>query len=61
MRDIVTALGLVLIIEGLAIAAWPGLVRRVYEVTMRLGVWRMRLVGLVVVAIGFGLVAFVRS
>lgn len=61
MRDFVTALGLVLVIEGLAIAAWPGLVRRAYELTMRLGAWRLRLAGLAAVAAGVGVVALARS
>lgn len=60
MRDIGTAIGLVLVLEGLMFAAWPGLARRAHEMAQRLGPWRIRLAGMLAVAAGVGVVAFVR-
>lgn len=55
-----TAIGLVLVIEGALYALFPGPVRRMFMVALTLPVGKLRLGGLVAAAFGVGLVWLAR-
>jgi uncharacterized protein YjeT (DUF2065 family) len=55
-RDLVFGLGLVAVIEGLALALAPGRMREALEVIARMDPERRRLVGLLAVTAGIALV-----
>lgn len=55
-RDLVFGLGLVAVIEGLALALAPGRIREALEVIARMDPERRRLVGLLAVTAGIALV-----
>jgi uncharacterized protein YjeT (DUF2065 family) len=61
MSDIVAALGLVLVIEGVLYALFPGAMRRMGERVVNTPGDTMRLAGLVSAAIGVALVWLVRG
>jgi uncharacterized protein YjeT (DUF2065 family) len=52
MRDFVFALGLVLVIEGFAFAAFPGATRRAMTMMQSVPDGSLRLAGLVALALG---------
>ena len=56
-----TAFGLVLVIEGLALALAPSRIEEVLALLASLGPERRRMLGLVAVAAGVGVVALVRA
>ncbi|MBB6309029.1 DUF2065 domain-containing protein [Xanthobacter tagetidis] len=60
MTDFLAALGLVLAFEGLVIAAFPGAWRRAMEAVLAAPEGPMRLIGLVVGALGVLIVYVVR-
>lgn len=60
MRDLVVALGLVAVIEGLLYAASPALVRRAYKQMMGLSDPVLRTAGVVAMAVGVAVVWIVR-
>lgn len=60
MRDLLAAIGLMLAIEGLCLAAFPGLWRRAMEAVLHAPEMPMRVAGLVVGALGVLLVFLVR-
>lgn len=60
MATILLAIGLVLVVEGLAWAAAPGLMRRLAEELGRVDDQSLRVIGVVVLAIGTGLVFVAR-
>jgi uncharacterized protein YjeT (DUF2065 family) len=59
--DLVTALGLVLVIEGLLLALMPDMLKRIVAEILTQPVRRLRLGGLVSAAIGLGVVWLVRG
>lgn len=60
MRDLVVALGLVAVIEGVLYAAFPALVRRAYKQMMALPDPTLRVAGVVAMAVGVAVVWIVR-
>lgn len=61
MRDFVVALGLVLVIEGLILAAFPSRIRDALE-TMRVTPdQQLRIVGLVAAVMGVGVIWWMRG
>ncbi|MEM8878581.1 MAG: DUF2065 domain-containing protein [Pseudomonadota bacterium] len=61
MTDLIVALGLVLIIEGLLYAAAPGLVRRMAMEVPHIAEQSLRLGGVIAIAIGVFVVWLVRG
>jgi uncharacterized protein YjeT (DUF2065 family) len=61
MSDLVVALGLVLVIEGLALAAMPGAMRRAMEAIERLPDLPLRLSGLGGALLGLLIVWLIRG
>lgn len=61
MTDLATALGLVMMIEGITLAAAPGMLRRLAETLSTLPETMLRAGGLVAAAIGLLLVWLVRG
>ncbi|MFG1481111.1 DUF2065 domain-containing protein [Xanthobacter sp. V4C-4] len=61
MTDLIAALGLMLAIEGLCLAAFPSVWRRAMEAVLHAPEMPMRIAGLVVGALGVLLVFLVRS
>lgn len=61
MRDLVTAIGLVLVIEGLLYGAFPGTARRMAEMLEQTPEDMVRYTGLAVALGGFALVWFTKS
>lgn len=61
MADLVTALGLVLVIEGIIYGAFPGLARRIGEFLRTAPDDVLRMAGLASAAVGVGVVWFARS
>lgn len=61
MSDLVVALGLVLVIEGLALAAIPGAMRRAMEALHRLPDMPLRMAGLAGALTGLLIVWLVRG
>ena len=61
MRDLVTALGLVVVIEGLLDAANPAALKRMMAMAQELPESTMRTCGLVAFGLGFVVVWFARS
>jgi uncharacterized protein YjeT (DUF2065 family) len=61
MRDLATALALVLVIEGLAWAAFPEGMKRVLTQVLAVPPEALRVVGLVFASLGIGGVWLVRS
>jgi uncharacterized protein len=59
--DLVTALGLVLIIEGVVLALMPDLLKRIVAEILSQPARRLRAGGLVSAAIGLAVVWFVRG
>ena len=61
MATIFLAIGLVLVVEGLVWAAAPGLMRRLAEELGRVDNQSLRIIGVVVLALGTGLVFLARQ
>jgi uncharacterized protein YjeT (DUF2065 family) len=61
MSDLATALGLLLVIESIALAAIPGMLRRFTETLATLPETNQRIAGLVAAGIGLLLVWVVRG
>ncbi|WP_306117757.1 MULTISPECIES: DUF2065 domain-containing protein [unclassified Roseitalea] len=61
MADLVTALGLVLVIEGIVYGAFPHLGRRIGEFLRTAPDDMLRIAGLASAAIGLGVVWFARA
>jgi uncharacterized protein YjeT (DUF2065 family) len=61
MNDLVVAIGLVLVIEGLLWSLWPGLGRRLLEATASAPESSLRLAGALAVALGVVVVWLVRG
>ena len=61
MRDLLTALGLVLVIEGLFYAVMPSMMRRAVEVMARIEPQQLRVFATLVAALGVGIVVLARS
>ncbi len=59
-RDLVAALGLVLVIEGTLAAASPGLIKAAARAYLAAAPRQLRLAGLVAVVVGLAVVAAVR-
>lgn len=59
--DLVTALGLVLVIEGLLLALIPGVLRRMVEVVASQPADALRIGGVISVAIGVAIVWLARG
>lgn len=60
MKDLIAALGLMLAIEGLCLAAFPGIWRRAMRAVLHAPEMPMRLAGLLVGAFGVLVVFLVR-
>jgi uncharacterized protein YjeT (DUF2065 family) len=61
MNDLVVAIGLVLVIEGLLWSLWPGLGRKLLEATAGTPESSLRLAGALAVALGVAVVWLVRG
>lgn len=61
MWDLLTALGLVLVIEGVLYALAPGAMKRVAEQASSLGENELRMAGLVALSLGVGVVWLIRG
>lgn len=61
MSDLVVAIGLVLVIEGLLWSLWPGLGRKLLEATAGASESALRLAGAMAVALGVAVVWLVRG
>ena len=61
MSDLLVAIGLVLVIEGLAYAAFPSAMRRMLEQLGELTDQNLRTTGLVALIVGVGIVWLVRG
>jgi uncharacterized protein len=61
MSDLIVAIGLVLVIEGLLWSLWPGLGRKLLEATARTPESSLRMAGAVAVALGVAVVWLVRG
>lgn len=61
VRDLLTALGLVLVLEGIGWALAPGAMKRLFEVARRLDESVFRIGGLVAVVVGVAVVWLVRG
>lgn len=61
MTDLVVGLGLVLVIEGVLWAAFPGLARRLLEAAAVTPETQLRIAGLAAAAAGLGLVWLIRG
>ena len=61
MTDLVVGLGLVLVIEGVLWAAFPGLARRLLEAATLTPENQLRIAGLAAASAGLGLVWLVRG
>lgn len=61
MADLIAALGLVLVIEGLTFAAFPAATRRALETLLEASDWNLRTAGVIAAAAGVALVWFVRG
>lgn len=61
LTDLVVALGLVLVIEGLVLALAPGMPKRMVAVLAAAPESRLRLGGLLAIALGVGVVWLMRG
>lgn len=61
MQDLLTALGLVLVIEGVLYAAFPATMRRAVEAAVAMPDSTLRAAGLVAAVIGVAAVWLIRS
>ncbi|MEM7424599.1 MAG: DUF2065 domain-containing protein [Pseudomonadota bacterium] len=61
MRDLVTALGLVLVIEGLIYAANPAALKRMMAMAQEMPEQTMRICGFIAFGLGFLIVWLARS
>jgi uncharacterized protein len=61
MSDLIVAFGLVLVIEGLLWSLWPGLGRKLLEVSAAVPETSLRLAGALAVAAGVAIVWLVRG
>lgn len=61
MSDLVVAIGLVLVIEGLLWSLWPGLGRKLLQATAGAPESSLRIAGALAVAAGVGVVWLVRG
>ena len=61
MSDLVVAIGLVLVIEGLLWSLWPGVGRKLLEATEDAPESSLRVAGAVAVALGVAIVWLVRG
>jgi uncharacterized protein len=60
MTDFLAALGLLLVIEGVVFAAWPGFAKEAMRQAAESAPERMRIVGIICAAAGVGLVWLAR-
>jgi hypothetical protein len=61
MNDFIAALGLVLVLEGLAYAAFPGAMRRAVEIMATSPDGQLRIAGIASAIVGIAIVWFVRG
>ncbi|MGX5827497.1 DUF2065 domain-containing protein [Mesorhizobium sp. 43Arga] len=61
MQDFFTAIGLVLVIEGLVYGGFPGLAKKLANEVLSMPENALRIPGLVAIAIGVGIVWLVRG
>ncbi|MBN8941623.1 MAG: DUF2065 domain-containing protein [Rhizobiales bacterium] len=61
MKDFLTALGLVLVIEGILLAALPMRVRQALEIMRLTPIQQLRIIGLVSAILGLGVIWWMRS
>lgn len=61
MSDFLTAIGLVLVLEGLLYAAVPLLAKRMAVDVSQMPVSTLRLIGIVVLCVGVGIVWLIRG
>jgi uncharacterized protein YjeT (DUF2065 family) len=61
MSDFIAALGLVLVLEGLAYAAFPGAMRRAVEIMATSPDGQLRIAGIASAIVGIAIVWFVRG
>ena len=61
MSDFVTAIGLVLVLEGLLYAAAPSFIRRMAADVTRMPEATLRTIGLIVLVVGVGIVWLIRG
>ena len=61
VQDFLAAIGLVLVVEGLVYGGFPGLAKRLAGEVLSMPENALRIVGLVAIAIGVGIVWLVRG
>jgi uncharacterized protein YjeT (DUF2065 family) len=61
MNDFIAALGLVLVLEGLAYAAFPGAMRRAVEIMVTSPDGQLRIAGIASAIVGIAIVWLVRG
>jgi uncharacterized protein YjeT (DUF2065 family) len=61
VHDFLTAIGLVLVVEGIVYGGFPGLAKRLATEVLSVPENALRIAGLVAVAIGVGIVWLVRG
>jgi uncharacterized protein YjeT (DUF2065 family) len=61
VRDFLTAIGLVLVVEGVVYGGFPGLARKLAGEVLSMPENALRLAGLVAIAVGVGVVWLVRG
>ncbi|QCI65791.1 DUF2065 domain-containing protein [Phreatobacter stygius] len=61
MKDFLTALGLVLVIEGILLAALPMRVRQALEIMRLTPIQQLRIIGLVSAALGLAVIWWMRG
>jgi len=61
VQDFLAAIGLVLVVEGLVYGGFPGLAKRLAGEVLSMPDNALRIVGLVAIAIGVGIVWLVRG
>ena len=61
MKDLAVGIGLVLVIEGLIWALWPGIGKAMADAAATIDPSKLRTLGLVSVALGVGIVWLVRG
>lgn len=61
MRDFLTAIGLVLVVEGIVYGGFPGLARKLAAEVLSMPENVLRIAGLVAVAVGVSVVWLVRA
>ena len=61
MRDLITAIGLLLFIEGLLIAMFPSRIKNILKIIEKIPESKLRKTGLLFLVIGFLIIWYIRN